>query len=108
MSRPHRFGRCHRGAARSATNDWLFADQLLTPDEQLLAINREKLVENTHSKPPNTRIEIQQCGYLNFTVGSQGWQGKFLVAGRAVASRHRGYRASTLASQTVATPGKLA
>jgi hypothetical protein len=39
-----RFGRCHRYAARPATDGWLIADELLTPDEHLLDINREELV----------------------------------------------------------------
>ena len=81
MSLPHWLDRCHRGAAHPATEGWLIAVELLTPDEHRLDMNREVRVENTHSMTTNTRIEIGQCGYLHFTGKSLGWQGKFQAAG---------------------------
>ena len=74
MSLPHRFGRCHRCAARPAAAGWLIADERLTPDEQLRDMAREELVKNPHAKPTNTRIGSGQCGYLHFTCRSLGWR----------------------------------
>jgi len=41
-----------------ATDGWLIDDELLTPDEHILDINREdKPVKNSHLKQTNTRIK---------------------------------------------------
>ena len=90
MSLPHRFGRCHRCAARPAAAGWLIADERLTPDEQLRDMAREELVKNPHSKPTNTRIESGQCGYLHFTWRSLGWRE---ISGRLVGGAARMHEA---------------
>ena len=63
------------GEPPPTTAEWLIVDELLTPGEFFLIINREvKPVKSTPLKIINTRIAIGQCGY--WILPANTWVGK--------------------------------